>query len=89
MRLIDADKLHFDLALDGARHEIRFIEANDIHKAPTINPVHAAGGCYCRECVNLGSNVLYDDSFYCHYWGYSICKDDFCSRGERRKDDDD
>ena len=23
-----------------------------LSKQPTIDPVHAAGGCYCRECVN-------------------------------------
>lgn len=87
-RLIDADKLHFDLALDGAGHEIRFIEAKNIHEAPTIDPVHAAGGCYCGECGYLGSDVFYDDSFYCHYWGYSIREDDFCSRGERREENE-
>ena len=87
-RLIDADALCFDVALDGAGNEIRFVDARDVNEAPTIDPVHAAGGCYCGVCVNLGSSVFDDDLFYCHYWGYSIYKDDFCSRGERREEND-
>ena len=88
-RLIYAD------ALDISKFTRWFDDPNDkravermIRDAPTIDAVHAAGGCYCGECVNLGSDVFDDDSFYCHYWGYSICKDDFCSRGERREEND-
>lgn len=25
--------------------------------SPTIDPVHAAGGCYCRECRHKDTNV--------------------------------
>lgn len=57
----------------------------------TIDPVHAAGGCYCREC----RHSLIDLS--CRQ--YRICMkrpvcyrrvlpDDFCSRGEREGDQD-
>lgn len=55
-----------------------------IETAPTIDPVHAAGGCYCSECK---------------FWdGYGRCEppenglireytrpNDFCSYGERRE----
>ena len=57
-----------------------------IDTAPEIDPVHAAGGCYCWECVNLGSSIFDNDLFYCGYWGYSVYKDDFCSRGKKQKE---
>ena len=88
-RLIDA------AALNISKFTRWFDDPNDrkavermIREAPTIDPVHAAGGCYCREGVNLGGNEIDDDSFYCDYWGYSIRKDDCCSRGERREEND-
>ena len=60
MRLIDADAVlnfeRFDLEVTGEEHT-----ANDIlmmiQTAPTIDPVHAAGGCYCRECRHKDTNV--------------------------------
>ena len=46
MKLIDADKLVFSKAKGIGdivnRRQIELMEA--------IDPVHAAGGCYCREC---------------------------------------
>lgn len=52
-----------------------------IEQMPTIDPVHAAGGCYCREC-------LYFDGEYCEDGSYLFVTrtdpDDFCSRGVRR-----
>lgn len=88
-RLIDTD------ALDIRKYTRWFDDTNDkravermIREAPTIDPVHAAGGCYCGECGYLWSDVFDDDLFYCHYWGYSICEDDYCSRGERREENE-
>lgn len=43
---------------------------------PTIDPVHAAGACYCRECIRWGKNNC-----------LSVTKTkptDFCSYGEPR-----
>ena len=50
-----------------------------VEHLPTIDPVHAAGGCYCRECVYAeyptGPNVLCKKFYgargtegFC-YWG--------------------
>lgn len=85
-RLIDAEKLTHYLAVNEDDKQFFYVKSKDIDRLPTIDHVHAAGGCYCGECVNLGSDVFDDDLFYCHYWGYSICEDDYCSRGERREE---
>lgn len=56
MRLIDADLLDFDFdrRVFGEADENYVRGADDaigvVQNAPTIDPVHAAGGCYCREC---------------------------------------
>lgn len=87
-RLIDAEKLTHYLAVNEEDKQFFYVKSKDIDRLPSIDPVHVAGGCYCGECVNLGSDVFDDDLFYCHYWGYSICKDDFCSHGKRREEND-
>ena len=64
--------------------------AKAIEDAPTIDPVHAAGCCYCSEC----KYSKYDEKFST----YSCCKPmgciasmlvrptDFCSYGERKEE---
>ena len=51
---LDATKIEtvreFDAGLKADIAMARLIVA----RAPTIDPVHAAGGCYCRECVISG-----------------------------------
>ena len=89
-RLIDADAMRKEWLENGENEFVYDTNAvlESIDEQPIIDPVHAAGGCYCGECVNLGSSVYDDDLFYCHYWGYSIHEDDYCSRGERREEND-
>ena len=59
-----------------------------LSKQPTIDPIHAVGACYCRECehwtgIALGMRCkLY--SFPPNAWVYSQ-PDDFCSRGQRKE----
>lgn len=51
-----------------------------VNLAPTIDPVHAAGGIYCRECENYWKN-------HNGYYGCTtVGDDDFCSNGTRRKE---
>ena len=53
-----------------------------IENTPTIDPVHAAGGCYCRECVYAnrpGDNIVYCDNFE-----RDMMPNDYCSVGERK-----
>lgn len=69
-------------------------------ESPTIDPVHAAGACYCRECTcwNRHDDILPDCRF--PDWGYcskmldsdseieiTTLENDFCSRGQRLEED--
>lgn len=72
---------------------------HEIADALTIDPVHAAGACYCRECTcwNRHDDILPDGRF--PDWGYcskmldsdseieiTTLENDFCSYGQRRED---
>lgn len=59
-----------------------------VNSAPTIDPVEAAGGCYCRECVN---NIPDGNGKpYCR-WLELYIKDlnFFCRDGQRKETDHD
>lgn len=74
-----------------------------VSTAPTIDPIHAAGGCYCRECKNYvnayGSGLMmcmrpicaedYSETGYMYPLEIDTKKDDFCSYGELREVQDD
>ena len=51
--------------------------------APTIDPMHAAGACYCRECRNYNKPRL----GWCSHHMDRENPDDFCSWGKRREED--
>lgn len=93
MRLIDADAVlnfeRFDLEVTGEEHT-----ANDIlmmiQTAPTIGPVHAAGGCYCRECCfghEPKSEFMRDGYVYCEQQAEYKELEAFCSDGQQRRRD--
>lgn len=53
MRLGDLDALEakfIELGSIITNNDAAVSAAYVVNKAPTIDPVHAAGGCYCREC---------------------------------------
>ena len=54
-----------------------------LKKAPTIDPVHAAGGCYCRECA-------FKDTFDCPAApkGRTFDVMEHCSYGEPKEAQD-
>lgn len=54
--------------------------------APTIDPVHAAGGCYCEECTHLLRSNSSTEYHLCmrSRWPQKVDLDDFCSCGEKR-----
>ena len=64
-----------------------------IENQPTIDPIHAAGACYCRECEYYMERIC---RFYspkraltpCHTKLLNVYMkpDDFCSYGSRRED---
>ncbi|HBN56862.1 MAG TPA: hypothetical protein DD414_08805 [Lachnospiraceae bacterium] len=86
-RLIDAD------ALLEKYHNTRVWDSwVEISNAPTIDPVHAAGGCYCRECEYRTKDTQWTRAGFCgrrDAGPMMIARpDDFCSRGKRREEDD-
>lgn len=56
-------------------------------ESPTINPVHAAGACYCWECrfADIGGNGV-ESWRYCKVKYRNIYPTDFCSWGQRREE---
>lgn len=93
MRLIDADALIERIKYQS--HEYERVRIDTVtgclltdFVSPTIDPVHAAGGCYCGECIYYkpyefpeSGRIIYQ--FYNSSLSYlEECKpDDFCSRG--------
>lgn len=80
MRLVDADEMK--------ESSQGIVWAEWIDKRPTIDPVHAAGGCYCRECMYAehllnGAGKRYE---LCKYEDVDGVRwpDDFCSLGQRK-----
>ena len=94
MRLIDADALEEKFRRVTAFERTQkdkgmvYVERSCIDGMPNIDPVHAAGGCYCRECKSFDK----DDEGLC------ICKHDgglrwphdnnFCKYGRKREESD-
>lgn len=88
MRLIDADTC-WDRILNGC-----CTTEAAVMNTPTIDPVHAANACYCKECQYYEPVRDYPDCSkklsygYCYYWKYEegespneVDETDFCSKG--------
>lgn len=79
MRLIDADNF-----IEQA-YPLTGVPLERIKNAPTIDPVHAAGACYCGECSCFYSPEKPWGRFgECRRCGGSrpVMHTDFCSKGE-------
>lgn len=90
-RLIDADDFLKWLDVGHLRNpgEVCFCEADVAHmikSRATIDPVHAAGACYCRECrfADIGGNDV-ESWCYCKVKYRNIYPTDFCSYGQLRE----
>lgn len=91
MRLIDLDRLGVcKRSVSTFVHSESAKAWNDllalIEEEPVVDPVHAAGGCYCREC-RMRTGVETKETVLCGYHGCSMRKDDFCSMGKREEND--
>ena len=96
-RLIDANALSkkWQDMLDiktGEKEEIAVYKIFEIlikrlSQEPTIDPVHAAGACYCWECrfADIGGNGV-ESWRYCKVKYRNIYPTDFCSYGQRREE---
>lgn len=97
-RLIDANALSkkWQDMLDiktGEKEEIAVYKIFEIlikrlSQEPTIDPVHAAGACYCRECNHLLRDLSSREYHMCMrlILPKKVDLDDFCSYGWRRED---
>lgn len=84
MRLIDADAVVKDFYLNFGNVHDAISAKKIIDRQPTVDPVHAAGGCYCRECKHvIGSNLK--GWYKCELTGGEVEDDNFCGRGEPRE----
>ncbi len=103
MKLIDANKLlqeteenmhnnpHSD-PIHAAMHKHEHCHfLCEIDKQPEIDPVHFAGGCYCRECFH-SELVKYEDSdgwfllpdeYWCNEHKNTMPINGFCSEGRK------
>ena len=93
-RLIDANALSkkWQDMLDiktGEKEEIAVYKIFEIlikrlSQEPTIDPVNAAGVCYCNECkfTCIGENEV-ESWCYCKMTNRNINLTDFCSWGQR------
>lgn len=70
------------LSGDGYHREA-YIPTKEI---PTIDPVHAAGACYCRECVFAEYYYFDPEAFRCRLTDARKDMYAFCSEGERREE---
>ena len=92
-RLIDADslieRLKFKRRLNGnipdkcAGYDSAIAQAN---KLPSVDPVHVAGACYCRECKHYDHGCCVVKRYIGDDHIISMPQDGFCSYGRRRED---
>lgn len=89
-RLIDADKLTYHLAVNDEDEQFFYVKSEDIDDAPSIDPVRAAGGCYCGECKYWTGG--FDGRCLMHSRGEDVIwfsyASDFCRRGKRREENE-
>lgn len=57
-----------------------------IHASPAVDPVHAAGACYCRECKHYDHGCCVVKRYIGDDHIISMPQDGFCSFGRRRED---
>nr|DAU92976.1 MAG TPA: HTH-type transcriptional regulator [Bacteriophage sp.] len=92
MRLIDTDELLKRKCQEPSKGDCKNCEWEgdswcrckvfgvEIAAVPTIDPVHAAGGCYCWECGYW--RPTHDDEGKCYQTGCMTLGNGFCSYGE-------
>lgn len=88
MRLIDADELIENIKCSSYEYERVRIDTitgcllTDV-VSPTIDPVHFAGGCYCKECFYSEPNFMPDSTYWCNRCNCVMPLDGFCSEGRK------
>ena len=88
-RLIDRELLlktiHQNPKIDGNQRAAQLLHY--ILNAPIIDPVHAAGACYCKECkyyspiTDIVGDCIRESVMY-----LNVSEKSFCSYGERTEE---
>lgn len=80
---------HYDCDFDAGI----FVVVDMLKDLPTIDPVHAAGGCYCSECFHseLEEHENVDDwkfkrEWWCNKYKNTMPLNGFCSEGRIKND---
>ena len=97
-KLINADKALSELkpiTLEMEKSAMLLSDAslmmkNWICKQPSVDPIHAAGGCYCKEC--LYKECLYKEEdgtvllikYWCNLHDVTMPLNGFCSEGKNK-----
>ena len=83
MRLVDADSAKNSFSDFGVTGRALRRMFDDL---PTVDPIHATGGCYCRECRyadnSAGPNIL------CKKFYGAGSMDGFCYWGQKEDEHD-
>ena len=86
-RMIDADALPYENQVMSVDEEW-CLKCGDIDAAPTIDPIRAAGGCYCRECEFSIPSDYSEHALKCIHWQMDCNKNGFCSYGKPKEAQD-
>lgn len=90
MKVIETAKLPalFRLLLMNNKYSDAIIHnMEELAESQSVDPVHVAGGCYCRECVYYIKGA--DGLSYCaNYEDLLICMNDnnFCGYGKLKEE---
>ena len=69
-------------------YEVADLIQDCIDNTPTIDPIHTAGGCYCREC-KYGMPIE-NEEIRCEYHDFTVWPNaGFCSFGVTKKEQGD
>ena len=84
MRLINSNYLFkqtCNTPLYDNRDEDIFLDL--IMNSKEIDPVHHAGGCYCKECEHSEpNNMTLEDTYWCNNHANVMSLNGFCSEGK-------
>ena len=90
-RLIDADKALSELkpiTLEMEKSAMLLSDAslmmkNWICRQPSVDPIHAAGGCYCKECLYKEEDGTVSlIKYWCNLHDITMPLNGFCSEGK-------
>lgn len=91
MKVIECKKLSslFRLLLTNNAYADAIIRnMEDIVESQSVDPIHAAGGCYCHECMYQSYDAVYNHR-WCHF--ETACREvradgmGYCDQGRQKE----